>query len=445
VTAEPSGAPVLRRELGLLDLSVAGVGIIMGAGIFVLLGAATARAGPLVWASFIVAGAASACTALSYAELAAMYPRAGASFEFARQAFGMRVAFMTGWLAVNAEVIAAAAVALGFGAYAHALFGVDGRIAAWVLLGAGIAIASTGALRSVGVAVTLTVIEICGLFAVSAIGFTDFHPGNLHGTGDVSMVLGGAALVFFAYIGFEDLATFAEEARDPGRTVPRAILISMVASTAIYIMVAVASVGALGAQQLGASSAPIELVARIVLGSRAGDVLAAIALAATAKTTLLLLMASSRRIYGMATDGALPAALARVSGHTRAPVTGIAIVAGFAALVATSGSIGAVAGVTNFALFIAFGVVNASAVWLRRRAPAAARPFRSPGTLPVPGLRWVPLLPVLGIATAVGLIASLDRASLLGGAAVIVLGLVLAFVFRELHRAPRVPWPRRRR
>jgi APA family basic amino acid/polyamine antiporter len=435
VTTNPApGPPALRRELGLFDLSVAGVGIIMGAGIFVLLGAATARAGTLVWASFIVAGAVSACTALSYAELAAMYPRAGASFEFARQAFGMRVAFMTGWLALNAEVIAAAAVALGFGAYARALFGVDERVAAWVLLGAGIVIAAGGALRSVGVAVTLTVIEISGLVAVSVIGFTDFHPANLHGGGSVPAVLGGAALVFFAYIGFEDLATFAEEARDPGRTVPRAILISMVASTAIYIVVAVASVGAIGAQRLGASAAPIESVAYVVLGDRAGQVLAAIALAATAKTTLLLLMASSRRIYGMATAGALPAVLARVSGHTRAPIAGIALVAGIAALVAISGSIGAVAGVTNFALFVAFGVVNAAAIWQRRRDPDAARPFRTPGVLPLPGLRWVPLLPVLGIATAIGLVASLDRASLLGGLAVVVLGLLLAVALRELHR-----------
>jgi APA family basic amino acid/polyamine antiporter len=307
-------------------------------------------------------------------------------------------------------------------------------VAAWVLLLAGIVIAASGALRSMGVASTLTVIEVCGLVAVSVIGFTDFHPANLSASGDAAGVLAGAALIFFAYIGFEDLATFAEEARDPGRTLPRAIFIAMGASTLIYVAVAVSAIGAIGASELGASSAPVEAVARVVLGARAGSVLGSVALVATAKTTLLLVMASSRRIYGMATAGALPPQLANVSGHTQAPVMGIAMVAGIAGLITLTGGIGALAGVTNFGLFVAFGVVNAAVIAQRRRAPDAHRPFRIPTSLPVPSLRWVPLPPVIGIATAVALLVSLDRASIAGGAALLVVGLLLAVVLRERHR-----------
>ncbi len=428
-TDSPEGQG-LRRSLGLFQVSLAGIGIILGAGIYVLIGEAAGEAGSLVWLSFVVAAAVTTLTGLSYAELSGMFPRAGAGYEYTRQAFGMRVAFVTGWLTIVAEIVAAAAVALGFGSYFEALTGLDGGIAAIAMLGVGTFIAASGALSSVLVAGVLTIVEVGGLIFVTAVGFVDFDPSRVVGDSDTWAVLSGSALVFFAYIGFEDIATFSEEARDPRRTVPRAILISIVVTTVLYLLVALAAVGSLGAGVLAASGAPLADVVEGVLGAVGGDVLAVVALGATGNTALLLLMASCRRIYGMASTGALPRALARVSGGSGVPTLGLIMVGVVAALVTLWGDIGQVADITNFALFVAFVLVNGALIALRRRAPDAPRSFRTPGTLPrfLVGERWswVPLLPVLGIVSTVLLIANLDTSSLFGGAVVLAVGVVLA-------------------
>ena len=435
----PAGAgtgapPALRRQLSLLQVSLIGVGIILGAGIYVLIGEASAESGGVVWASFLIAGLATAFTGLSYAELSSMYPRAGASFEYARRGFNIHIAFVTGWLTVTAEIVAAAAVALGFGGYMHNLVGLDDGVAALILLGAGTLVAASGALGSVALAGLLTLVEVGGLVLVSVIGFSDFDGSRVLEGGDAGAVLSGAALVFFAFIGFEDLATFGEEARDPHRTIPRAILISIVVATGLYVLVAVAAVGAVGATVLAGSDAPLAAVAASVLGDSAGDVLGVIALGATANTALLLLMASCRRIYGMAEAGAFPRRLAAISGDTHVPVAGLLLAAGLAALVTLWGDVGAVADVTNFALFVAFATVNAALIALRVRAPDVARPFRSPFRLHVGPWPWLPILPLAGIISSVVLMASLDAQALIGGTVLLGAGVLLAWVWRDAHR-----------
>ncbi|MBI5948627.1 MAG: amino acid permease [Chloroflexi bacterium] len=429
------GAPSLRRELGLLDLCLAGLGIILGAGIYALIGEASAEAGALVWLSFVIAAAVTVFTGLSYAELGAMYPQAGAGYEYARRAFGIHVAFVTGWLTVIAGIVAAATVALGFGGYLHALTGFDSGAGAILLLAAGSAVAATGALGSVRVAAILTVVEATGLLLVSAIGLLDFEPSRVFEAVGPLPVLGGAALVFFAYIGFEDLATLSEEVRDPARNIPRAIIISVVVSTAIYVLVAVSAVGAVGAEALAGSDAPLALVGESVFGTSTADVLSAFALAATSNTALLLLTAACRHIYGMASTGALPRAFGRISGGARVPLPGLLAAASLAALVTLWGDIGVVADVTNFGLFIAFAVVNLALIRLRRTATSAPRAFVSPGTITLPGYGKAPLLPVLAIATIAPLFVSLKPESIAAGTAVLAAGIILAVVFRRQHDA----------
>ncbi|PZC42674.1 MAG: basic amino acid/polyamine antiporter, APA family [Chloroflexi bacterium] len=156
--------------------------------------------------------------------------------------------------------------------------------------------------------------------------------------------------------------------------------------------------------------------------------------AATANTALLLLMASCRRIYAMASAGALPRRLATISGGTGVPITGLAMTAVLAALVSPLGDLGTIADITNFALFVAFTMVNASLILLRRRHPHAARPFRVPGSLPLPGWGAMPLLPRLGIATSALLIVNLDQDAILGGLAPLATGILLAWIWRAPHR-----------
>jgi len=428
-------APSLRRELGLLDLCLAGLGIILGAGIYALIGEASDEAGALVWVSFLIAAGATVLTGLSYAELGAMYPNAGAGYEYARRAFGIHVAFVTGWLTVIAGIIGAATVALGFGSYLHALTGFNSGAGAILLLAGGSAVAATGALGSVRVAAMLTVVEAAGLVLVSAIGFLDFDASRVVDDVGPLPVFSGAALVFFAYIGFEDLATLSEEVRDPARNIPRAIIISVAVSTAIYVLVAVSAVGAVGAEALAGSAAPLALVGESVFGESTGDLLSAFALAATANTALLLLMAACRHIYAMASTGALPRALGRVSGGSRVPLPGLLAAASIAALVTLWGDMGVVADVTNFGLFIAFAVVNLALIRLRRTAAGDPRTFVSPGTVSVPWYGKAPLLPILATATLAILFVSLKPAAMGAGTAVLVAGVVLAIVFRGQHNA----------
>lgn len=374
----PGGSTRPRAGARLL----AGVGIILGAGIYVLVGEAAGEAGGLVWVSFLIAALVTTFTGLSYAELSSMFPRAGAGYEYTRQAFGITTGFLTGWLTIVAEIIAASAVALGFGGYFEELTGIDPVAGAVILLLAGVTIAASGALGSVLIAGILTLVEAAGLIFVSSIGLIDFEASNLTTGSGMFPVLGGSALVFFAYIGFEDIATFAEEVKQPERTIPGAILIAIVVSAFLYVIVSVTAVAAVGAEGLAESSAPLALVAETVLNDSAGDFLAAIALAATANTALLLLMAAARRIYGMSDTGALPPFLSRVTGRTGIPLTGLIIVAGLAAAGTLRGDVGEAAELTNFALFVAFALVNSAVIALRVSRPEARRPFRIPGRTP---------------------------------------------------------------
>jgi APA family basic amino acid/polyamine antiporter len=298
-----------------------------------------------------------------------------------------------------------------------------------ILIAAGIVIAGSGVLGSVSVVAILTAIEAGGLVLVTTIGFGDFDAGELSGGSAAGALFGGAALVFFAYIGFEDMATFAEETRDPETTLPRAIFIALAVTTLLYMLVAVASLGAVGADALASSEAPLALVAERALNESTGDVLAWIALAATANTTIILLMAACRMVYSMAQTGTLPPFLGIVHSRSGVPFRGLIAVAVPAAVLVFWDDIGAVADTTNFVLFCAFAVVNGAVIWLRWREPDLRRPFRTRGSIPF-ARRSLPLFPALAIVSLAVMLVSLSPESIAGGAGILALGLVLAYVFR---------------
>jgi APA family basic amino acid/polyamine antiporter len=433
VTHAATPQPGLRRQLNLFQVSVAGIGTILGAGIYALIGVAASESGSMVWLSFIFAAIAAAFTGLTYAELSSAFPRAGAGYEYARQGFGIHAAFVTGWLTVTGGIVASAAVSLGFGNYLEDLTGLNNVIAALLLLGVGAGIAASGILGSVWIVAVLTVVEAGGLVLVTAIGLVDFDPGHFERDAGVLSILSGTALVYFAYMGFEDMASLSEEAKRPEWTVPRAIVIALIGTTLIYVAVAVSAVGAVGAGALAASGAPLALVAESVFGRRTGDVLSLIALAATANTTIILLMSACRHIYAMAETGTLPPFLGALSAETRVPIRALLAVAAVAGGIALWGDLGAVADMTNFILFSAFTMVNAAAIAVRWRRPDVRSPFRTPGSIPLPGGRRAPLIPVLGLATIAVLAIRLDAVSIAGGAGIVVLGVIVAYLYRARH------------
>jgi APA family basic amino acid/polyamine antiporter len=371
----PATTPrALRRTLGLGQVSAAGVGVILGAGVYAIIGPAAAHAGQALWAAFLLAGVAAALTAYSYARLGAVRPRTSPEFQYTALAFGRDVGFVAGWLMLAGAVGAAASVALGFGGYLEHLTGSDVTLGALGLVGlAGVALYA-GVAQSVGLAIALTVIEAAGLVLVIAPGLpawsrTDYAMGP----GGFGGLFSAAALIFFAYLGFEELGNLAEEMREPERNLPRALFIALAATTLIYIAVALSATAIVPAETLGASRAPLALVARGALGESAELALGLMALAATANTVLLLLLSTSRSIYGMARDGVLSRRLARLS-RTRVPITAMLLVLGLAGALVLGGDLSAAARLTDAVVLMSFGAVNASLVWLalRGRMPGGA-------------------------------------------------------------------------
>jgi len=411
---------------------VGGVGIILGAGIYVLIGEVAGHAGNALWVSFLMAAVMAVTVGLSYAELASTFPLAGADYEYTRQALGPRAAFVVGWLIVIGNLVAAAAVALGFGSYLGTFLDVGARPVAVGALLLATLIAFYGVRESVWTSMVLTLVEAGGLAFIIAIGVP--HLGEvdlLDAKAGTAGIFSGAALVMFAFIGFEQIATLAEETRDAARVIPRALLLAIAITTTLYLLVALAAVSVLGWEALSESEAPLAGVASRVLGGRASDFIAVVALFSTANTVLLLLVAASRLIYGMAARGSLPRFLAWIHPSVHTPVRAIVLSLVVSVGFALSGDIGLVAGATNFAVFVGFAAVSLSLIVLRFTQADTPRPFRVPLNL-----GRLPLLPIAGLGFVGFMMANLDRDALLIGGGLFLSGLVAMELFSLWRPAP---------
>lgn len=379
-------APKLRRSLGLWHVAFSGMGVILGAGVYALIGPASGLAGSALWLSFLLAGVAAGLTAYTYARLGVLRPRNSPEFQYTAMAFGDRTGSVAGWQMLAADLLAAAAVSLGFGGYLAHLAGVPIMVGSLGLLAVIAIVGWLGVAESVGLGIFLLFVDIAGLIAIILIGLpfwpqTDFTemPTGLNG------VWTAVALIFFAYLGFDEIGNFAEEMENPERDLPRALIIAMVGSTAIYILVALSAVAAVGWRDLSASDAPLALVAGRSLGSAADSALSVIALAATGKTVLLLLLAASRSVYGMAAAGVLPRRLSGIS-HRGTPVAALALVIVIpAVLLVALGELERVAGMTNATILFSFLLTNLSLFWLAVRGRLAAGLHRRVADLFFPG------------------------------------------------------------
>ncbi|MEY2740125.1 MAG: APC family permease [Ilumatobacteraceae bacterium] len=432
------GDGAFDRVLGPWHVTAAGVAVIIGAGIFVLLGEATRKAGGLVWLGFVVAAVLSALTALSYMELASMYPRAGSEHEFTRHAFPAPVPFLTGWAMTTALVVASATVALGFARYLGEFVDVEPRVAAPVLVLALTAVSAAGMERAAWVVVSLGAIEAATLLVAIAAGLPDLGAHSLFegpsavaaSGGAMGGVLAAAALAFFAFIGFDEVITLAEETHDAHRTVPRALMAALAISTLLYVGVAVAGVSVLGADGLAASQRPLADLMSAALGGDWGRAAAAAALLSTASTVLLVVTAASRMLYGMASTGDLPDVLARVQAR-RVPGPALATTAVVASVLAAVGELAWLAAATDALVYATFVATNLSVIVLRFREPATPRHFRVPGAV-----RGVPVVPVAAVVVVLVVAVRLERGALIGAAGVLAAG---AVVWALSARRPRRP------
>ncbi|HLD83248.1 MAG TPA: amino acid permease [archaeon] len=376
----------LRKELSLVTAIFYGVGIILGAGIYVLIGQGAGVAGNGLWLSFVVAALIASFTGMSYAELAGMFPKTAAEYVYTKKAFGKEwLAFVVQWIMIFALIVSATTVALGFGGYFSYIFGISQLWAAAGLLVLLSLISYTGIKESVRFNIVATVIEMIGLLIVIVLG------AGFIGTIDyfaapagITSILAATALLFFAYIGFEEVVNLSEETKNASRVIPKALLISIAITTVLYILVAISAVSIMPAEELAKAKAPLtEVVSRVM--PEAGFLMSVIALFATSNTVLAILVVASRMLYGLAKNNALPQALATL-GKSRTPYVSVFIVMIVSLAFLQFGAIGSVALLTDIGIFAVYLFINAAVIWLRYKEPKAKRTFRSPlsiGKFPV--------------------------------------------------------------
>jgi basic amino acid/polyamine antiporter, APA family len=410
----------LDRALGLGGLTFYGLGIILGAGIYSVLGAAAGHAGPALWMSFTISGVIALPTALTYAELTTMYPRAGAEFTYLLRALPRwpSVGLVTGLLVALSGAATCGTVAIAFAGYLRSFVEVPPMLVAWVLIAAAAGLNIIGVKQSGWVNVVFTLLEAGGLVLFIVVGATTDGFGEAFMTAPSFGVFSGAALVFFSFLGFENIANLAEEAKQPERDLPRAILLSLGISITLYILVALAAVALMPPEQLAQTQAPLSDAARQG-SSKVAGALGGIALFATANTALVSMLVASRVLFGIAREGQIPKQLAAILPRRKTPWLAILAVTVVAAALVPLGNVGVVASLSSFASLLAFAWVNVALIVLRYREPDANRPFRVPGAI-----GKFPLLPAFGVAATLGIATQLGRTALLGGGgALLVLGI----------------------
>jgi basic amino acid/polyamine antiporter, APA family len=390
----------LKRTLGLWQCVFFGVGSILGAGIYVLIGEVAGLAGNFSWLAFLIASAAAVLTAISYAELAAAYPDAGGEYEYARRAYGPRFGVVVGLIVSTNGILVAATVAVGFAGYFIQFLDVGIRPAAWALIGLIFAVNVVGVRASSVVNIVLTVIEIGGLAivvyaAVPSLGsanYLELPEAGMHGT------LMAASLAFFAFVGFEEIVKLAEETKDPGRTMPRALFVACALVTLAYVVIAVLAVSAMRWQDLAESKAPLADIVRGSLGATGATIVAIAALFSTSNTVLANMLGSSRVLYDMGRRVKPMRWFAYLLPGRKTPLVALIVALAAAAALASIGEIGTIAEFATFAIFVTFLFVNLALIILRRRDPDTNRPFRVPlsiARVPVTAVAAIALIFVL--------------------------------------------------
>lgn len=421
---------MLKRSLDLFGTAVYGVGVILGAGIYVLIGSAVGLAGNSVWISFVIGAIISSFTGLSYAELSTMFPKAAAEYVYVKSAFkNQLLAFLTGWLIIFSGTVSIATVSLGFSSYFSALFGFPSLIVAGILVLSLSILNFIGIKQSSRVNILFTVIEISGLLLVIILGFGKFGSVNYFEIPSTSGVFAAAALVFFAYLGFEDIVNIAEETKNPSKTIPRALIISIVVTTVFYVLVALAVVNLAPWQTLGNVDAPLAYAVSTVLGSEGFTLLSYVALFATANTILINLIVASRMIYGMAKDAAFPAIFSKLHQKTQTPWVAILIMLLLSFLFLLLENIDLVANLTSLGVFFTFALVNLSVIWLRYKKQDLNRPFRTPLNV-----GKFPIMPFFGLLSCLLMVSQFNLSVLFFGSVVLGSGIVFFFAYKKLSK-----------
>jgi amino acid transporter len=425
-------APSLMRTIGPAQMALYGLGSMLGAGIYGLIGKAAGQAGNAVWLSFVVALVAALLTAFSYASLGSRYPRAAGAAYVTERAYGFPLlSFMVGLALVCSGLTSIATQSQVFAANIAALLGLESIPLSWLALGFLLILTGLvfrGIRESMWVNVLCTLIEAGGLVIVIVVGAsywgsvdyleTPALPGSDHAA---LLVMQAAVLAFFAFIGFEDMINVAEETRDPERTVPLGLILAMAAAAVLYIAVAVTAVSVVPWQELAEAPGPITAVMERAAPSVPPLLFTVITLFAVANTALVNYVTASRLIYGMARQGLLPQRLGNVHAARRTPHLAVAALFLVLAPLALLGTITELAAATVLLLLLVFTVVNGALFVLKGRDGEKRGRFEIPRALPALGALTCLILIVVRVATGDWQAPALAGALLVGAFALYVL------------------------
>ncbi len=421
----PAEKPTLRRSIGPLQMALYGLGSMLGSGIYGLIGKAAGDAGNAVWLAFVVALVAALLTALSYASLGSRYPRAAGAVFITERAYGFRLlSFMVGLALVASGLTSIATQARVFAGNLAALLGVANVPLSWLALGFLLmltGIVFRGIRESMWVNVVCTLIEAGGLVLVILVGMSYWGsvdyletPAVAGGDPAVLLVMQGAVLAFFAFIGFEDMLNVAEETREPERTLPLGLILAMAGAALLYIAVAITAVSVVPWRELADAPGPITEVIGRAAPRIPPSVFTLITLFAVANTALVNYITASRLIYGMARQGLLPAHLGTVHAARRTPHLAIAALLVVLAPLALLGTIAELAAATVLLLLAVFVVVNGALLVLQRRTDEAPGRFEVPRFVPALGATVCVILIAVRVGTGDWRAPALASALLLG-------------------------------
>jgi len=360
-------ATLLKPSLGLFDATAISVGAIIGAGIFVVTGIAAGYAGSALVVSMLIAAIISLLTALSFAELTAWQPKEGSIYEYTYQLISPFAGFLTGWMWILSNTFAGAAVSLGFAHYLTALFPI--LPANWIAAILCIAftmlnffgIRQSALINNFLVAAKLLILAffiILGLAYINPSNFTPFAPFQVG-------VFYGACYIFFAYGGFARVAVIAEEVKDAKRNVPKAILLSVIISTIVYILVGVVAIGLVGAPELANSNSPLTKAINITGNTAAAYIISIGGLLATASVLLTAILGVSRMAYAMARRKDIPQTLSKLHSKYNTPYYSIWIIGALMTLLVLLMDLTKVVAISTFALLFYYAFANVSALRLK--------------------------------------------------------------------------------
>jgi amino acid transporter len=405
-TAQTTPRPALKRSLGLGLITLYGLGNILGAGIYVLVGKVAGAAGVYAPLAFIIAALVAALTAFTYGELAARHPVSAGEAVYVDAAFALRIlSVLVGVLIAAAGMVSAAALARGFVGYLHVFVDAPG----WLVLVLFVAIlggiAAWGIGESARVAALLTLVEAGGLLLIIAVAGESFAglpvravefftPSSAVAWQGVML---GAFLAFYAFIGFEDMVNVAEEVKRPERNLPLGIIIALAVSTVLYLLVVLVALLSVPVEMLKESDAPLAVVYTQVTG-RQPVLISIIGLLAVINGALIQMIMASRIFYGMSAKGWLPGFVGRINPKTQTPVVATGLVSALVLVLALWVPLVGLAGATSALVLVVFALVSMALIRLKRRDPRPA------------GISTIPMwVPVAGVVASLALLAAQTR------------------------------------